>query len=61
LKDNRADRLKSRKGKKGSMAASLLGRRMAQDVSVENLAAFNSTKKKVFAVIPFDRISGSLM
>ena len=57
MKDDRADRSKTRKG---SMAASLLSRRMAQDVSVENLAAFNSTKKKVFAMIPFDRI-GSLM
>ena len=58
-KDDR-DCSKTRKGK-GSMAASLIGKRLAQEVTVENLETFNSTKKKVFAMIPFDRISGSLM
>ena len=32
---------------------------MAQDVFAEDLTTYNSTKKKVFAMIPFDRISTS--
>ena len=60
LKDNRADRSKIRKGNMAVTKASLIGKRLAQEVSVENLETFNSTKKKVFAMIPFDRI-GSLM
>ena len=61
MKDDRADRSKTRKGNMAVTKASLIGKRMAQDVTVENLETFNSTKKKVFAMIPFDRISGSLM
>ena len=42
--------------------SSLLGKRMAQEVSAEDLLTYNSTKKKVFAVIPFEQISnGGLM
>ena len=32
---------------------------MAQDISEEDLKAYNITKKNVFAVIPFDKISSS--
>ena len=39
--------------------SSLLGKRIAQEVSAEDLLNYNRTKKKVFAVIPFDRISSS--
>ena len=37
--------------------SSLLGKRMNQEVSAEDLTTYNSTKKKVFAMIPFDQIS----
>ena len=39
--------------------SSLLGKRMNQEVSAEDLTTYNSTKKKVFAMIPFDQISTS--
>ena len=39
--------------------ASILGKRMTQEVSADDLLTYNSTKKKVFAVIPFDKISSS--
>ena len=39
--------------------ATNLGKRKAQDISEEDLKAYNTTKKKVFAVIPFDKISNS--
>ena len=32
---------------------------MAQEISVEDLNTYNITKKKVFAMIPFDRMSVS--
>ena len=39
--------------------ASLLGKRITQEVSAEDLLIYNMTKKKVFLVIPFDKISSS--
>ena len=55
----KADRLKTKKGGNMQRTASILGKRMTQEVSADDLLTYNSTKKKVFAVIPFDKISSS--
>ena len=49
----------TKKSKGMFIISSLLGKRMAQEVSAEDLLTYNRTKKKVFLVIPFDKISSS--
>ena len=55
----KADRANTKKASLMQKQASVLGKRMTQDVSLEDLKAYNRTKKKVFLVIPFDKISSS--
>ena len=49
----------TKKGVAAVKRSTILGKRMAQEISVEDLNTYNSTKKKVFAMIPFDRMSAS--